>query len=97
MKVIILVYQDNRNEAFLLKRDSNNNISLFLRDNGGEPIAKLSVDANNSELNSDEIILKDYSENSVIVEELFASNMLKTTDRFILVGNRLCPVCKVLV
>ncbi|TXT58689.1 MAG: hypothetical protein BAJALOKI2v1_320040 [Promethearchaeota archaeon] len=93
----MLIYHENRNETFLLKRDSNNNISLFLGNNREEPIAKLSVDANNSELNSDEIILKDYSENSLIIEELLASNMLKTTDRFILVGNRLCPVCKVLV
>ncbi len=92
----MLLYQKCEEERIVIKKNKDNNLSLFLCSKKGEPLAKLSIDGKDSNLQPDEIILKDYSENSGIIDQLIDSSMLKPTDRFILVGNRLCPVCKVL-
>jgi hypothetical protein len=50
---------------------------------------------NSVELNDNEFILKDYSENQLLVDQLFSSGLIIPTDRFIFVGKHLCPICKI--
>ena len=51
----------------------------------------------NVELYSDEIILKDYSENLDLVEYLANSKVIAPTNRYVLIGSHVCPICKVLI
>ncbi len=74
---------------------SNGQLGVFVHDKSGEPIAELSVMENSVELEPNEIILKDYSENTDLAQELINSEIILPTERFILVGSRLCPICKV--
>ena len=40
-------------------------------------------------------IKKNYSENSIIAQEFLDSKAFTPTDRFILIGAHLCPICQI--
>lgn len=77
------------------KRYENGQLAVYFQSDDGEQLAELSIKDDKVELEEDEIILKDYSENSLIIDGMVIEEKLTPTDRFILVGNHLCPICKV--
>ena len=90
------ILKENYAEGLIIKkRYSNGQLAVFLHNKNGEPIAELSVNENLIELAPNEIILKNYSENSIIAQEFIESKMLLLTDRFVLIGPHLCPICRV--
>ena len=68
-------------------------LAVFLWDEAG-PLAELSVDMPELDLARDEFVFKLYGENAVLVSELCDSGLILPTKRFVLVGRRLCPVCR---
>lgn len=77
------------------KRYLNGRLGVFVQEYDGEPIAELSVMSDSTELAPNEFILKDYSENEDLVLELFKLHLIKPTNRFVLVGSHLCPICEI--
>ena len=84
-------------ECFNKKQYFNGQLAVFVQDKNGEPLAELSIMQDSVDLARDEIILKDYSENLELVEKLIDLEIVAPTDRYVLVGSHLCPVCKVLI
>ncbi|NVM56319.1 MAG: hypothetical protein HWN66_21660 [Candidatus Helarchaeota archaeon] len=85
-------------EGFIIKKNyPNGKLAVFYHNKDGEPLAELSVFEDSIELTSNEIVLKNYSENSEIAHELVDSQILIPTDRFVLIRSHLCPICKVAV
>ncbi|MCK4780140.1 MAG: hypothetical protein KAT57_08130, partial [Candidatus Lokiarchaeota archaeon] len=78
-----------------INRYFNGQLAVFLHGNSGEPIAELSIMHDLVELAPNEFILKDYSENKDLANEFFEAELINTTDRFILVGSHLCPICQI--
>lgn len=76
-------------------RYSNGQLSVNIHGFSGEPIAELSIINNSVELAPNEFILKDYSENEYLVQECYESNLFTVTDRFVLIGSHLCPICQI--
>ena len=92
------ILKENYAEGLIIKkRYSNGQLAVFLHNKNGEPIAELSVNENSIDLAPNEIILKNYSENSTIAQEFHDSKIFIPTDRFILIGSHLCPICKVAI
>ena len=77
------------------KRYSNGQLALFVENHDREPIAELSIMKESIDLAPHEFILKDYSENEKITKDLLFSNSIVPTDRFVLIGSQLCPVCQI--
>jgi len=94
---MMIASQKRSNRMFKTKHYSNGQLAVFLRDNDGEPLAELSVMQDSVDLAPDEFILKDYSENSEVVQDIFDLEIFTLTDRFVFVGTHLCPVCRVLI
>jgi hypothetical protein len=76
------------------KRYSNGQLGVYIQEHDGEPIAELSIMNNSTELAPNEFILKDYSENEEITKELLNMKKIVPTDRFMLIGSHLCPICQ---
>ena len=85
------------NGLIVKKNYPNGQLAIFFHNNNGEPIAELSLFEDSIELTSNEIVLKNYSENSQIAQEFLASQILIPTDRFVLIGSHLCPICEVAI
>jgi len=73
----------------------NGQLAVFIHNNSGEPIAELSIMNNSVELAPNEFILKDYSENKNLAQDLIDSQFITPTNRFILIGSHLCPICQI--
>lgn len=73
----------------------NGQLGVFLKSLDGEPIAELSIMNDSTELAPNEFILKDYSENEKITRELLILERIVPTDRFVLIGSHLCPICQI--
>ena len=85
-------------KGFILKKNyPNGQLAIYYHNNDGEPIAELSVIKDSIELSSNEIVLKNYSENAEIAHEFLDARILIPTDRFVLIGTHLCPICKVFI
>ena len=79
------------------KTYANGQLAIYMNDVDGQPFAELSVSKNSVHLEENEFILKDYSENTELVEELMISGIISLTDRFVLVGSHVCPICKSII
>jgi len=80
---------------FIKKNYPNGQLAVFFSNSDGEPVAELSLNDNSVELASDEFILKNYSENSLIAQEFLDSKAFTPTDRYLLMGAHLCPICRI--
>lgn len=78
-----------------IKNYPNGQIGVFFQEMNGEPLAELSIMQDSIELASDEFILKDYSENSILIPDFLKSKLFVLTNRFVLIGVNLCPVFKI--
>ena len=72
----------------------NGQLAVFLNNPYDGPIAELSLSKGSVELSEGEFILKNYSENQSIVQELLDSGVIIPVSRFVLVGPYLCPICR---
>ena len=73
----------------------NGQLAVYVNDKIGHPVTELSIMNDLVTLAPNEFILKDYSENKEIAQELLDSNLFVPTDQFILIGSHLCPVCQI--
>lgn len=78
------------------KKYLNGQLAVFLYDTCGQQIAELSIMEDKVELDKDEFILKDYSENGPIIDELMKKEILALTGRYVMVDNHLWPICKII-
>lgn len=85
------------NKSIRKKIYANGQLAIYINDVDGQPFAELSVSKDSVYLDQDEFILKDYSENIELVEELVNLEAIALTDRFVLIGPHVCPICKVLI
>ncbi|MFO7796186.1 MAG: hypothetical protein ACQERB_05395 [Promethearchaeati archaeon] len=76
-----------------LKKYPNGQLAVFIKDEDGFPIAEISILADSIDLNENEFIYKDYSEYNNLSQELLDSNVIKPTNRFVIIGSHLCPIC----
>ncbi len=83
------------NREIHTKRYLNGQLAVYIYDSSHEPIAELSIMHNSVELAPNEFILKDYSENEELAQEFFNSQLIIPTNRFVLVGSHLCPICEI--
>lgn len=81
------------NQKLRTNRYLNGQLAVFFQDYRGEPIAELSLMSELVQLAPDEFILKDYSENQDLAKKLIEFQLINTTDRFVLIGSHLCPIC----
>ena len=79
---------------FSLQKYPNGQLAVYYNDFDNFPIAELSLREVSADLEPSEFILKDYSENADLIEIFLESGAIETTDRFVLVNGRLCPVCR---
>jgi len=77
------------------KQYPNGQLAVFVYNDYSEPLAEISIMNNSVELALDEFILKDYAENTQIVQKLFESELIIPTDRFIIIGSHLCLICQI--
>ena len=63
----------------------------------GEPMATATVNIPMANLEADEVIIKDYSENEGMLETLVKARVVKDTGKTITNGFITCPVCKLLI
>ena len=76
-------------------RYPNNRLALLLRDTDtGEPIGMLTRNLPNNPLRSDEVILKNYSENEGCVEALIEAGIVEKAHRWVMSGYMQLPVCR---
>ena len=87
--------QNNPKENFNTKRYFNGQLGVYVNDEKGLPIAELSVMHDSVELAANEFILKDYSENKEIINKAFETEKINITDRYILIGKHICPICQI--
>ena len=83
------------NSKLQKKHYSNGQLAIFVYNYNDEPLAELSITCNSVELAPDEFVLKDYAENKNLAQELFESELIIATDRFILIGSHLCLICQI--
>jgi len=91
----MIASQVRSNRMLQTKHYSNGQLAVLMRDKDGEPLAELSVMRDSVELAPDEFIVKDYSENTDLAQELLKLKLFVPTDRFILIGPHLCPICRI--
>ena len=77
------------------QRYFNGQLGVYIHDYSGEPVAELSIMDDTADINPEEFILKDYSENEEIAQEVIDSQLIIPTNRFILIGSHLCPICQI--
>lgn len=73
---------------------SNGRIAISLVD--PEPIAVATVNLPDVVLQHDEVIIKDYSENTGMLDALIESGYVSEPIRMVQTGYVSCPVCKLL-
>jgi len=95
MKKMMVKNQNNFEKQLHINRYFNGQLAVFVLSHMREPIAELSIMHDSVELAPNEFILKDYSENKDIANEFFEAELINTTDRFVLVGSHLCPICQI--
>lgn len=71
-------------------------LRIQLTDADGNPFAVASVAVSGVELEPDEIIVKDYSENEGMLDFLVDNNIVELTDLSVIVGHNMCKIAKVL-
>jgi hypothetical protein len=91
----MLIVQKESEKKLYTGRYINGQLAVFIHDYNGEPIAELSIMEDSVELAPNEFILKDYSENEEIAQDCFKSNFFTATNRYVLIGSYLCPICQI--
>jgi hypothetical protein len=72
-------------------------LALFLIDADGDTWYTVTINVPGEMLAADEVIVKTYSENALILPPMVAAGWLAPLERTVRVGYAIAPVCKVLV
>ncbi len=83
-------------KRFYRERHANGQLALVCDEEQGH-FKELSIAYDKIRLGRDEIILKDFSGDLELTEYLSKTGIISQTDRFVLIGSHVCPICKVLV
>lgn len=85
------------NEVYFLKKSfsESSGLELSLFDTLDQKCATVSIHYPKLNLKTNEILLKNYSENQTIAQLLLEKKILKPSSKYILVGSTFCPVCEV--
>lgn len=75
----------------------NNRLALELLEKDGMPYAVATVNVPDVELEADEVIIKNYSENEGILEMLEKEGIVKQTGKSVRTGWVTVPICKLLI
>jgi hypothetical protein len=94
MKKMFKNQKDLKNK-FYTKHYINGQLGVYIHDHKGEPLAELSIMHDSIELAPNEFILKDYSENEDLINQLIETELIHSSNRFVLVGTHLCPICQI--
>ena len=76
---------------------SNGRTAIELVEKNGEPMAVASVNLPSDHLESDEVAIKNYSENQGVLDALVDAQIVSQPVRFIASGFIQVPVCKLLI
>jgi antitoxin component YwqK of YwqJK toxin-antitoxin module len=87
------ILNNGREHILTLNNYPNGQLAVYLKDNNGYPIAELSIMEDDIHLNRNEFIFKNYSENNDLSQELLNTNIIKPTNKFVIIGSHLCPIC----
>lgn len=90
-EVVLGKYNNGRTSIQLVASEDGEDICE------GEPIATASVNIPTIPLASDEVMIKNYSENEGILEALTQANIVKPTGKCVDTGFVSVPVCKLLI
>jgi hypothetical protein len=63
----------------------------------GDPVATATVNIPGEEIEDDEVIIKDYSENEGMLTALVNAGVVSVPVRYVSQGFVICPVCKLLI
>jgi hypothetical protein len=75
---------------------ANGNNAITLADTQGEMYATASVNVPGVELESNEVLIKNYSENEGILEMLEEAGYVERTGRYVQSGFVNIPICKII-
>jgi len=95
MMVMKALSNQSQNQVLQVRKYSNGQLAVFIEDKNSFPIAEISIMDDSIDLKENEFIFKDYSENTFFSEKLLNSDLIKATNRFVLIGSHLCPICKI--
>jgi hypothetical protein len=91
----MIKYNNNFRTQIHLNRYFNGQLAVFILGYKSEPIAELSIMNDSVKLAPNEFILKDYSENKDLISDILKFETFTPTNRFVLVGSHLCPICQI--
>jgi len=84
-------------DHYFRERHANGQLALVLDDEKSGRLEELSIAQDTVRLGRDEIILKDFSNDLELTEYLTNRGIIAQTDRFVLIGSHVCPICKLLI
>lgn len=82
-------------DKIIIQEYSNGQNAIYLQNRKGEPLAELTIKCDELELRSNETIIKDYAENSNLINNLLESGFIESTNRFVIIGSCLYPICQI--
>ena len=62
----------------------------------GSPVAKATINIPEIELDNNEVIIKDYSENEGVLDVLLNAGIIEDTGTSVVLNNGIVPICKIL-
>ena len=86
-------YNNGRTALELIIAENDETRELYK----GEPMATATVNMPSFNLESDEVVIKNYSENEGMLETLIVAGIVTPTGKSISNGFVSCPVCKLLI
>ena len=92
-EVVKMQYSNCRTALELVIAENDEERELYK----GEPMATATVNMPCCELESDEVVIKDYSENEGMLDTLVKAGIVKYTGKTVSSGFVVCPVCKLLI
>lgn len=89
-------YRANQQVALsLIADDTSNNLDQGV--STGEPIATATLCLKGERFSADETVIKDYSENEGLLDQLLGAGIVQNTGRFVATGFVQAPVVKVCI
>ncbi len=89
---------DSYNLLVNKKKYINNRIAIQLIDTeDGCPFCMATINMSDTKINSDEVAIKDYSENSGMLDVLVNAKIVSKPIRYIQSGFIEVPICKILI
>jgi len=72
-------------------------IAVDAKDPSGAPVCVATVNIPGEDIEKDEVIIKDYSENEGVLQSLISAGIISKPLRMVGTGFVECPVCKLLI